>query len=230
VWISSCLVQRDHFRIGERNDRTSCRSPRANQFRLILHTAAYWLLHTLRAAAPAASSWATAEFTTLRLRLIKIATRISEGAARIRIRLPSACPDKALFRLLAGRFAAVGPQEPGRTPPPKPLPSTSNPRQANPCPSAVDSATDQRALSIRKCWQHALPRPVVNRSGQRFRIGRPAWAGVREPGAGRILLYLSRPTISRPRPVARTGRYVEPRAFSRRRVGAEERASRPFLA
>ena len=91
------------------SDRTSCRSPRANQFRLILHTAAYWLLHTLRAAAPAASSWATAEFTTLRLCLIKVAARVSEGAARIRIRLPSAYPDKALFRLLAGRFAAVGP-------------------------------------------------------------------------------------------------------------------------
>jgi hypothetical protein len=91
------------------SDRTSCRSPTANQFRLILHTAAYWLLHTLRAAAPAASSWAVAEFTTLRLRLIKLAARVSEGAARIRVRLPSACPDKALFRLLAGRFAAVGP-------------------------------------------------------------------------------------------------------------------------
>ena len=88
------------------SDRTSCRSPRANQFRLILHTAAYWLLHTLRAAAPAASVWAVAEFATLRLRLIKIAARVIEGAARIRIRLPSACPDQALFRLLAGRFAA----------------------------------------------------------------------------------------------------------------------------
>src|SRR5262249_30328541 len=30
------------------SDRTSCRDPKANQFRLILHTAAYWLLHTLR--------------------------------------------------------------------------------------------------------------------------------------------------------------------------------------
>ena len=34
------------------SDRTSCRSPLANQFRLILHTAAYWLLHDLRACAP----------------------------------------------------------------------------------------------------------------------------------------------------------------------------------
>ena len=40
-------------------------------------------------------------------RLIKLAARIVETAARIRIRLPSVCPDKALWRLLAGRFAAA---------------------------------------------------------------------------------------------------------------------------
>jgi hypothetical protein len=91
------------------SDRTSCRSPRANQFRLILHTAAYWLLHTLRAAAPKRSCWKTAEFATLRLRLIKLAARVVESAARIRVWLPTACPDAAIFRLLAGRFAAAGP-------------------------------------------------------------------------------------------------------------------------
>jgi hypothetical protein len=91
------------------SDRTSCRDPRANQMRLILHTAAYWLLLTLRAAAPKRSPWRIAEFTTLRLRLIKIAARVVEGAARIRLWLPSGCPDTAIFRLLAGRFAAAGP-------------------------------------------------------------------------------------------------------------------------
>jgi hypothetical protein len=91
------------------SDRTCCRDPRANQFRLILHTAAYWLLVTLRGAAPKRSAWKTAEFVTLRLRLIKIAVRVVEGAARIRVRLPTACPDAAIFRLLAGRFCAVGP-------------------------------------------------------------------------------------------------------------------------
>jgi hypothetical protein len=91
------------------SDRTSCRSPRANQFRLILHTAAYWLLHTMRAAAPKRSSWRTAEFTTLRLRLIKIAARVVEHAARIRIWLPTACPDAAIFHLLARRFAVARP-------------------------------------------------------------------------------------------------------------------------
>ena len=91
------------------SDRTSCRDPRANQMRLILHTAAYWLLHSLRAAAPKRSFWAKAEFNTLRLRLIKIAARVIEGAARIRVWLPTACPDRAIFSLLAGRFAAAGP-------------------------------------------------------------------------------------------------------------------------
>ncbi len=91
------------------SDRTSCRDPRANQFRLILHTAAYWLMLAMRKAVPKRSPLFRAEFTTLRLRVIKIAARVVEGAARIRISLPSACPDAALFRHLAGRFAAAGP-------------------------------------------------------------------------------------------------------------------------
>jgi hypothetical protein len=91
------------------SDRTSCRDPRANQFRLILHTAAYWLMHAMRKAVPKRSSLFRAEFATLRLHLIKIAARIVEGAARIRIALPSACPDAALFRHLVGHFRACGP-------------------------------------------------------------------------------------------------------------------------
>jgi hypothetical protein len=34
------------------SDRTSCRSPLANQMRLILHTAAYWLTLDVRNAIP----------------------------------------------------------------------------------------------------------------------------------------------------------------------------------
>jgi hypothetical protein len=91
------------------SDRTSCRDPRANQFRLILHTAAYWIMLTLRQALPERSPLFRAEFTTLRLHLIKIAARIVEGAARIRVSLPSACPEAELFRYLAGHFATAGP-------------------------------------------------------------------------------------------------------------------------
>ena len=77
--------------------------------RLIFHTAAYWLLHTLRAATPKRSQWARVEFNTLRLRLIKIAARVVKGAARIRVWLPTACPDAAMLALLAGRFAVAEP-------------------------------------------------------------------------------------------------------------------------
>jgi hypothetical protein len=49
------------------SDRTSCRTPLANQMRLILHTAAYWLMLTMRDAIPDAHALAKAEFVTLRL-------------------------------------------------------------------------------------------------------------------------------------------------------------------
>jgi hypothetical protein len=91
------------------SDRTSCQSPIANQVRLVLHTAAYWLMLGIRDAIPAASPLAKAEFATLRLRLLKIGARVVEKAARIRIHFASACPDAALFRLLAGRLASAGP-------------------------------------------------------------------------------------------------------------------------
>ena len=91
------------------SDRTSCRDPKANQFRLILHTAAYWLMLTARKAVPKRSPLFRAEFATLRLRLIKIAARVIEGAARIRVSLPGACPDAALLRQLAGCFAPADP-------------------------------------------------------------------------------------------------------------------------
>ena len=91
------------------SDRTSCRDPKANQFRLIVTTAAYWLMLSLRKAMPKRSPLFRAEFATLRLHLIKVAARVVEGAARIRISLPTACPQAELFRHLAGRFAAAGP-------------------------------------------------------------------------------------------------------------------------
>ena len=50
------------------SDRTSCSKATANQFRLVLHTAAYWLLHTLRGLAPKRSFWRAAQFDTIRSR------------------------------------------------------------------------------------------------------------------------------------------------------------------
>jgi Transposase DDE domain group 1 len=91
------------------SDRTSCRSPLANQVRLVLHTGAYWLLLALRDAIPRPQPLATAEFTTLRLRLVKIAARIIETATRVRIAFAAACPNAELFAGLARSLQPAGP-------------------------------------------------------------------------------------------------------------------------
>lgn len=83
------------------SDRTSCHSATANQVRLTLHTAAFWLMHTVRAAIPQGHSLAKVEFNTLRLRLLKIAARVIEHGRRIRVHLPTSCVEKTLFRAIA---------------------------------------------------------------------------------------------------------------------------------
>jgi hypothetical protein len=75
------------------SDRTSCTSATANQFRLLIHTAAYWLLNTLRGLAPKTSFWRDAQFDTIRLALIKVAARVTEMKTRIKVALPTAYPN-----------------------------------------------------------------------------------------------------------------------------------------
>lgn len=84
-----------------KSDRTSCRSANANQMRLILHTAAYWLMWKLRQTVPATAALRNAEFATIRIRLIKIAARVVETASRIRIAFASACPDADIILHIA---------------------------------------------------------------------------------------------------------------------------------
>jgi hypothetical protein len=91
------------------SDRTSCRSPLANQMRLLLHTAAYWLVLTIRATIPRRHPLARAEFVTIRLRLLKLAARISEAATRVRIAFAATCPEAALFRSLASALCCRPP-------------------------------------------------------------------------------------------------------------------------
>ncbi len=91
------------------SDRTSCTSATANQFRLLIHTAAYWLLHTLRGLAPKTSFWRDAQFDTIRLALIKVAARVTEMVTRIKVALPSCYPHQAGWALLAGRAVRLPP-------------------------------------------------------------------------------------------------------------------------
>ena len=91
------------------SDRTSCTSATANQFRLLIHTAAYWLLHTLRGLAPKTSFWRDAQFDTIRLALIKVAARVTELKTRIKVALPSGYPHQQSWALLAGRAVKLPP-------------------------------------------------------------------------------------------------------------------------
>jgi hypothetical protein len=94
------LIERHESQLA--SDRISCRSPLANQMRLILHTAACWLILTVRDAIPCMQPLASGEFSTIRLRLLKVAVRINEAASRIDLAFAANCPDAALFRGLIG--------------------------------------------------------------------------------------------------------------------------------
>ena len=110
------LYERKHCRRGQAEnhikawklhlaaDRTSCSRATANQFRLLLHTAAHWLLWSLRSLMPKRSTWRVAQFDTLRLRLVKLAARVVELKTRVLLHLPSACPCRAVLRLALGRM------------------------------------------------------------------------------------------------------------------------------
>ncbi len=81
-------------------DRLSDHRFWANQFRLILHAAAYWLLDTLRRRL-CARGHPPLQLDTLRLRLLKVGARVRELASCIRLHLASSHPSQALWTQLS---------------------------------------------------------------------------------------------------------------------------------
>ena len=83
-------------------DRLSDHRFWANQFRLQLHVAVYWLLDTIRRWLTAAHV-ARMELATLRLRLLKIGGWLQRWRDGIRLHLASSHPSEPLWLLLASR-------------------------------------------------------------------------------------------------------------------------------
>lgn len=81
-------------------DRLSCHRFVANQFRLLLHAAAYWLLDTLRRTLVAAGA-ARLSLEGVRLRVVKIGGRVRRWSDRVRLHLASSHPGQHLWHLLA---------------------------------------------------------------------------------------------------------------------------------
>jgi hypothetical protein len=86
-------------------DRLSCHRFLANQFRLLLHTAAYCLFWLLRTHLQG-TELATAQVNTLRLKLLKIGARIRETSRRIWVHLASGYPYRDLLALVLQNLRA----------------------------------------------------------------------------------------------------------------------------
>lgn len=88
------------FKLYCKADRLSCHRFWANQFRLLLHAAAYWLLDTLRSKLIAAGI-ERLQMDTFRLRLIKIGGRVKQLLTKVKLHLASSHPGQPLWHTLS---------------------------------------------------------------------------------------------------------------------------------
>jgi len=79
-------------------DRTSCHRFLANQFRLVLSSAAYVLVQALRRTALAGTELARAQVGTIRVKLFKVAARVLVSVRRVVFHLASSYPYQEVFR------------------------------------------------------------------------------------------------------------------------------------
>lgn len=94
------------FKLHVKAERLSCHRFLANQFRLLLHAAAYWLLDTLRKKL-LQGGVRRMQLDTLRLLLIKVGGRVRELMTKVRMHLASGHPGQHLWRTLSLVFGAV---------------------------------------------------------------------------------------------------------------------------
>jgi Transposase DDE domain group 1 len=94
------------LKLHTKADRLSCHRFIANQFRLLLHACAYWLMDALRRKLMA-SGTRRMQLDTLRLRLLKIGGRVRELLTKIRLHLASGHPGQSLWRALSMSFGDV---------------------------------------------------------------------------------------------------------------------------
>lgn len=85
-------------------DRTSCHRFAANQPRLLLSSAAYVLLESLRRLGLQGTEWARAHAGTIRLKLLKIGARITGSVRRVVLHLASGYPFQALLERVLRRL------------------------------------------------------------------------------------------------------------------------------
>ena len=90
-------------------DRTSTATMRGNQLRLWIASMAYTLAQALRRIGLAGTSLATAQVSTIRVRLLKLSGLVRISVRRIRIALSSAFPLQDVFAEAVRNLAALPP-------------------------------------------------------------------------------------------------------------------------
>ena len=88
-------------------DRTSCQGWWANQFRLLLSSAAYVLLETIRRVGLCGTELGKAQVTTIRLKVLKLGTVIVRNTRRLRLLFSSAYPEQELFRAMLRKLSSA---------------------------------------------------------------------------------------------------------------------------
>lgn len=86
-------------------DRTSCHGWWANQFRLLLSSAAYLLIETIRRIGLYGTELARAQAGTIRLKLLKIGAVVLRNTRRIQLLMSSAFPYQEIFSSVFSRFS-----------------------------------------------------------------------------------------------------------------------------
>jgi hypothetical protein len=101
------------FKVDLGADRLSCHEARANQFRLLLHVAAYMLIQALQDGL-APTGMAGAQAGTIRVTLLKVAARVIERRRVVRVQLPTSYPLQGVWRRLVAwlQSAPERPPEP----------------------------------------------------------------------------------------------------------------------
>jgi hypothetical protein len=94
------------FKLHMKADRLSCHRFISNQFRLLLHACAYWLMDALRRKLVSSGARRT-QLDTLRLSLIKIGGRVRELLTKVRLHLASGHPGRSSWCALSGAFGGV---------------------------------------------------------------------------------------------------------------------------
>jgi len=77
-------------KLGMGSDRSSCSRAEANQLRLLLHAAAYAVLHRFREKVLRDTPWQRSTLAEIRLRVIKVAGRLEVFAKRVKLHLGEA--------------------------------------------------------------------------------------------------------------------------------------------